>query len=186
MNIIPTGPCYPSDPTTCLTLFPDLTDLCGDAIRTGPEEWDDGNTDPDDGWSSTWTKETGYYCIYGNSTTVDTWGEVCTDGRKVGNEECDDGNHYNGDGCSIACKIEEGYQCSGGNITTEDTWTDVWGDSKLMNPLPSSWEDGNVISGDGWTDLCQIEFGYSWEGGTNHSADTCQSGCGNGKREGIE
>jgi len=186
MNNTISGSCDPSDPPTCLTLFPDLTDTWGDAIRTGPEKCDDGNTDPGDGWSSTWVVETGYYCRDGNSTTFDNCYPLCGDGRKIEDEEWDDYNRRNGDGCSSSWRLEDGYQCVGGNFTKKDTWSEIWGDSKLMSTLTSRWDDGNTADGDGWNSTCIIETGWTWAGGSSTSADNWQSGCGNGTREGIE
>ena len=48
-------------------------DLCGNTVRDPGEEWDDGNTTPNDGWSNTWKVENGYACTGGSSITIDTW-----------------------------------------------------------------------------------------------------------------
>ena len=58
---------YPNtDQSQCIT-------HCGDSIRTGSEAWDDGNISNGDGWSSTWTIETGASWYGGSITSKDTW-----------------------------------------------------------------------------------------------------------------
>ena len=46
---------------------------CGDSKRAGSETCDDGNTTNGDGWSSSWTIETGASCYGGSITSKDTW-----------------------------------------------------------------------------------------------------------------
>ena len=69
--------------------------VCGDGIKQGNEECDDGNLINGDGCSS--------IC---KSEIVQQEG-ICGDGIKIGNEQCDDGNLINGDGCSSTCQNEE-------------------------------------------------------------------------------
>ena len=58
---------YPNtDQSQCIT-------HCGDNIRTGSEAWNDGNVSNGDGWSSTWTIETGASWYGGSITSKDTW-----------------------------------------------------------------------------------------------------------------
>ena len=35
-------------------------------------------------------------------------------------------------------------------------------------------DDANVISGDGWSELWVVESGWSWNGGTPTTKDTCE------------
>ena len=68
---------------------------CGDNVRAGAEECDDGNTLNGDGCSALCQIER----------------QDCGNGRKDQNEECDDGNMIGGDGCSALCGIEQGWYC---------------------------------------------------------------------------
>ncbi len=62
---------------------------CGDGIREGTEECDDGNTVNGDGCSSVCGLEQG-----------------CGNGIVEGSEQCDDDNTISGDGCSSSCRVE--------------------------------------------------------------------------------
>ena len=63
---------------------------CGNKVREGNEDCDDGNGDNTDGCTT--------QCRYA----------VCGDKLVyAGKEECDDGNLISGDGCSAACKTEK-------------------------------------------------------------------------------
>ena len=48
----------------------------GNGKRDGTEEWDDGNNMSSDGWSSSWTIESGYAWTGGSSTTKDIWSKI--------------------------------------------------------------------------------------------------------------
>jgi hypothetical protein len=65
------------------------TQTCGNGVREGTEQCDDGNTTGGDGCSSTCGVEA-----------------ICGDGTVEGGEECDDGNRTDGDGCSSVCRVE--------------------------------------------------------------------------------
>ena len=54
-----------SSPTRC-------KEICGDGYRIGVEEWDDKNTNSNDGCSSTWTIESGWVWFDGSSSSQDT------------------------------------------------------------------------------------------------------------------
>ena len=84
---------------------------CGDGLVHSSEEWDDGNTNDDDGWSSQWKIEEGSYWSGGSLTSRDTWikchdsgkspsdtgcVEVCGDKVVGPNEQCEDGNDSSG------------------------------------------------------------------------------------------
>ncbi|EKX51708.1 hypothetical protein GUITHDRAFT_102312 [Guillardia theta CCMP2712] len=95
---------------------------CGDGlVSRSAEECDDGNTESNDGCSSSCSVEYGYSC----HSTPSLCKTICGDGRRVsleygGLEQCDDGNLYDGDGCSSACAIEFNYSCIGGTPLTRD------------------------------------------------------------------
>ena len=110
--------------------------------------------------------------------------EIWGDGLRVGSEKWDDGNTSNGDGCSSNClTIESGYQCAGGSSTSKDICVN-WGTGLYQNypSNPTEWisicgdgikavteacDDGNLISGDGWSaDWSTIESGFICSGGT--------------------
>jgi fibro-slime domain-containing protein len=81
--------------------------VCGDGIKEGFEQCDDGNLIPYDGCSPTCTLDA--KCSGGTCTAV------CGDGLKSPQEQCDDGNTINGDGCSSTCMIEPGWTCPASN-----------------------------------------------------------------------
>ena len=179
---------------------------CGDSRRAGSEAWDDGNTANGDGWSSTWTIETGASWYGGSITSKDTWVfcsagfyqntlsptqwiTKCGDGFRAGSEKCDDGNTSSGDGCLSDCSsVEAGCVCTGGSPTSKDTcikwnigfyqndvsnptlWVSKWGDGIRVNT--ETWDDGNLISGDGCSSVCTIESGFAWSGGSIYVKDT--------------
>jgi len=75
--------------------------VCGDGVKEGSEQCDDGNLVPYDGCSPTCTIDP--KC---NGTGGCTG--VCGDGLVFPNEQCDDGNTVSGDGCSATCQLETG------------------------------------------------------------------------------
>lgn len=83
----------------------------------------------------------------------------------MGYVSCDDGNLINGDGCSDSCKIELGWKCSGGSTTTKDVCGEVCGDGYLYSTnthyYPGVCDDGNNVAGDGCSDTCHIETGWT-------------------------
>ena len=109
---------------------------CGDGIRAGAEQCDDGNTTNGDDCSSTcqneseirWCCDTGENppfckavtealpagCAGGSMyqdqaacTAVCGGGPTCGNGNLDTGEECDDGNTTSGDGCSSTCQTED-------------------------------------------------------------------------------
>ena len=80
--------------------------------RAGQEACDDGDSQSDDGCSSTCSIECGYDCAGGTATSADNCTSVCGDGIKTASEACDDNNSGENDGCSSACILEAGYSCS--------------------------------------------------------------------------
>lgn len=84
--------------------------VCGNGVKDGGEECDDGNTLTGDGCSGVCQIEDGWVCP--------RFGEPCMPISACGNgflstgEACDDGNTVNGDGCSSDCQhVEPGWQC---------------------------------------------------------------------------
>ncbi|GEM_PF-5888527 len=73
-----------------------LANVCGNDVREGSEQCDDGNTANGDGCSST-------------CQNVQIASFVCGNRQLETGEQCEDGNTVPGDGCSITCQIE---QCS--------------------------------------------------------------------------
>ena len=82
---------------------------CGNSKIEGNEACDDGNTISNDGWSSSWTIESGWTW----SGTPSKWTKTSTlywgDGIISQGEKCDDGNKLDGDGWSSKWAIESGY-----------------------------------------------------------------------------
>uniref|UniRef100_A0A0G4HN54 EGF-like domain-containing protein n=1 Tax=Chromera velia CCMP2878 TaxID=1169474 RepID=A0A0G4HN54_9ALVE len=120
--------------------------ICGDTECIGSEECDDGNTQNDDGCSSSCQKETGWIC-------PDEGGKChpdLTDCRLVGEEECSDRNSDNDDGCSSTNQIEAGWECP--------TICEIHGDGKIVGE--EQCDDGNTESGDGCDCYGQPEDGW--------------------------
>jgi len=110
--------------------------VCGDGIKEGDEECDDGNNDNFDGCSSTCEietpecgnghLETGEECDDGNTDDFDGCSSICEietpecgNGHLETGEACDDGNTDDGDGCSSTCEIEED-ACGNGTIEGDE------------------------------------------------------------------
>ena len=148
---------------------------------------DDGNNSNNDGWSSTWTIESGWTWSGGSATSKDTWTEIWGDGKKFNSLStyCDDGNLTPGDGWNASCNVESGYRWTGGTSTLPDTCSDFCGDGKRFNSLSTYWDDGNNLNGDGWNSAWAIESGWVCSGGTTLVKDTCSEICGDGKRFNI-
>ena len=82
--------------------------------------WDDRNTLDGDGYSSTWSIETGFTWSGGSSAAPDVWGETWGDGKRYSSLATflDDENTSNGDGCNATCSVETGWTWSGGTKYT--------------------------------------------------------------------
>ena len=78
------------------------------------------------------------------------------------------------------CKIEDGYSWRGGTTTTSDTCVIACGDGVSLSSDPTSCDDGNIISGDGCSSLCRIEFGFKWRHTLPLTKDTCDDIWGDG------
>ena len=126
------------------------TPVCGNGIREGTEQCDDGNTQNGDTCSGTCQntsvtpvcgngiREGAEQCDDGNTNTNDGCSNtcrlpVCGNGIREGSEACDDGNVQNGDLCTSSCRIpgvtsvcgngirEGGEDCDDGNTSNTDT-----------------------------------------------------------------
>ena len=161
-------------------------DIWGDGKKYSSSStfWDDGGLVNGDGWSSTWSIETGWSCSGGNPSSPDAWSEVWGDGIRFNSNAtyCDDGNSLNGDGCSSTWSIETGWNCSGGSSTLKDTCNDICGDGKKYTSSVSFWEDGNSKNGDGCSSSWAVETGYTCTGGTPSTLDTWSETWGDGIR----
>lgn len=96
-------------------------ETCGDGRNyhsLGVTSCDDGNTNSNDGCSSSCVVEAHYECTGGDYDMSDFCIEICGDGYHMTTGiECDDGNSYDNDGCDDACYVEEGFYCYGGSPT---------------------------------------------------------------------
>jgi len=97
-------------------------DVCGDALVTGTETCDDGNTTDDDGCSA---------------SCEDDGIPPCGDGVRAPEEACDDGNTVAGDGCSPTCVLEDD------PAAFSDLWLWVKADAgvTLTSGAVSTWAD---------------------------------------------
>ena len=87
-------------------------EIWGDGVKFNTlfSYWDDGNKISGDGWSSSWSVETGFIWSGGSNVGKDTW-EICGDGIKsfLTNNYCDDGNTLNNDGWSSICSTVKAF-----------------------------------------------------------------------------
>jgi len=171
---------------------------CGNGVVEPGDACDDGNHNPGDGCDETCTQE-----------------GTCGDGIKDAGESCDDGNKNSGDGCSDTCqnestvprtgrcgndRVDAGEQCDdgvnngtpGSFCTEQCTWQqrtiprNFCGDGNL-NPLAEQCDDGNRVSGDGCSDMCEVEAiecgnerveaGEECDDGNLIDCDDCSSIC---------
>jgi len=168
-------------------------------------ECDDGNLVNLDGCDNGCTPEPIYECINGNAQPIVTvafdttivgslatsaCNEVCPDSRHIdGGEECDDGNTNDFDGCSSTCTIENGFQCDGVTKTLytldyiySEVCYETCGDG--LNFGYFECDDGDIISGNGCSEACVEELGYSCNGGSTAGPDICIEICGDGYNAG--
>lgn len=76
-------------------------------------------------------------------------------------EQCDDSNGNDGDGCSSSCRIECGFTCNcpDGTDGSASVCTSTCGDG--VKALSEACDDGNLLNGDGCSESCTIEDGFS-------------------------
>ena len=179
----------PSYPTVCKEIWGDGLKVGTEQWDDGNVIIGDGwssvcNIKSGFAWSggSIYAKDTWVYWTAGLYTNTDKSQCIphCGDGFRAGSEKCDDGNTSSGDGCLNNCSsVEAGFVCSGGSPTFKDTctkwdkgfyqnnssnptkWVPKWGDGFRVSY--EHWDDGNLISGDGWSSDCmEIETGWVW------------------------
>ena len=135
---------------------PDCTaPYCGDTIiddRSG-EQCDDGNTNNNDGCSSTCLIEQTIIATEDSTPTLIT---SCGDGTLDTGEQCDDGNANDNDGCSANCLLEIVA------LTEDDTNPIVAALPLCGNGIlesPEQCDDSNRRDKDGCDRYCRIELG---------------------------
>ena len=151
---------------------------------------DDGNTDNNDGCSSTCIVEDGYSCSRTGSTssTPDTCTSLCGNGAleavNAYVEACDDGNLVNNDGCTN-CVIDDSHTCSRNDNSAShpDTCFHRCGNGQLetVSSYSETCDDANQIDNDGCTS-CVIDDSHTCSRTDNTAAnpDNCVHNCGNG------
>jgi cysteine-rich repeat protein len=164
--------------TVTSILCPVLPPICGDGLKSGPEQCDDGNTLQGDGCSAVCSTESGYTCT--GSPSVCTANSICGNGLVSGPEQCDDGNALPGDGCSASCTTESGFTCAGSPSVCSAI--NVCGNGIVTGA--EQCDDGNTNFGDGCSVSCTVESGFSCTG--SPSVCTANSICGNGIVTGAE
>lgn len=136
---------------------------CGNGKAESGEQCDDGNQKSGDGCDEDCQKEYGYECSLegGACEKVEVDIKKCGNGTLDSGETCDDGNDASGDGCSSECKLESGYECltPGKPCTEKKVEVDPCGNGKLDSG--ETCDDGNQVSGDGCSDACEAEEGYT-------------------------
>ena len=137
--------------TSCLT-------VCGDGIRAGAEDCDDGNAIDDDGCGITCATGPGWVCTITSKLGPTRCVEVCGNNITTPGEECDDGNTVDFDGCSDTCEVEYGYTCDGAEPQLCMT---TCGDGILAEYEVC--DDGNTFDGDGCSSTCVVESGEYWK-----------------------
>ena len=65
--------------------------------------------------------------------------------------------------------------------SVETAVTSVCGDGSLATSAGESWDDKNVVSGDGCSSTCQVENGYQWSQNPSTNISVCTKLWGNGK-----
>jgi cysteine-rich repeat protein len=137
------------------------TPICGDGIKIGNEQCDDGNLISGDG------------CDANCSFTA------CGNGIITAGEQCDDGNRTAGDGCNAGCTIEPGWNCSG----QPSVCTGNCGDGVVTGG--EQCDDGNLISGDGCDANCTftacgngiVTASEDCDDGNTVGGDCCSASC---------
>ncbi|HEY6723946.1 MAG TPA: DUF4215 domain-containing protein, partial [Polyangiaceae bacterium] len=143
---------------------------CGDGVLTGQENCDDANETSGDGCSSTCLTEPGWACIGTTCTQAQ-----CGNGLEEPGEACDlaanNGLFYgDGSGCSKTCTKEPTCRNAAGVTAACST---ACGDGNVDTASGEACDDGNAVAGDGCSDTCQPESGFSCNTVESSATDTC-------------
>ncbi|MGB5522898.1 MAG: DUF4215 domain-containing protein [Polyangiales bacterium] len=176
--------CEPPGTTLCTDTCTLRVPQCGDGLLTPPEQCEDGNLVDSDGCTSSCMVEfCGDGAVNNNGAedceppgtpvctdTCAARGAVCGDGFINVPEECEDGNVLDGDGCTSTCMVEfcgDGVVNDNGTEACEPPGTALCTDACAVRLAfcgdgfrtpPEMCEDGNLVSGDGCTSACAVEF----------------------------
>jgi fibro-slime domain-containing protein len=121
--------------------------VCGDGLILGFEQCDDGNAGGGDGCSANCGSEAGSTCDVAGEPCRET---VCGDGATEGSESCDDGA---GDAPFDGC-----FQCVNEPTCIDGACAPQCGDGLRFDT--EACDDGNVLPGDGCSELCELEPGF--------------------------
>ena len=111
---------------------------------------------------------------------VDINSPICGNTIVETGESCDDGNTDNDDGCSDKCATEDGWSCpdTGGSCTKRNPPKPSPKCGNNIVETGESCDDGNAINGDGCSDKCATEDGWSCpeKGGSCTEIPRCGDG----------
>lgn len=146
---------------------------CGDGVITGQENCDDGNEMSGDGCSSTCLTEPGWSCTGTTCTQAQ-----CGNGVQETGESCDlgpqNGLFYgDGTGCSKTCTKEPTCRDATGATVACST---ACGDGNIDTTAGETCDDGNAVPGDGCSETCQTEGGFTCTTVENSDTETCSNG----------
>ncbi|CAE7559633.1 GAT1 [Symbiodinium natans] len=154
--------------------------ICGDGYEVFGEGCDDGNQNPWDGCDQFCQVEDGYHCTRapkpGQAGASSACLPTCGDGLLNGAEECDE-SYTPPPGNTTE---PQSVPCSKCRLMPED----VCGDFR-RGPAEQC-DDGNNVSGDGCSESCVVETGWSCSQGPSHlppgvaPGDACRAICGDG------
>jgi cysteine-rich repeat protein len=182
---LPVYMCSPHTMCQNPTYCPDDCIACGNSMRENGELCDDGGIDIGDGCSEICEIEDGYTCNE-DIPNICTEDAICGNGFEQADETCDDGNTDDDDGCSATCETEDGYTCD--NTMNPNVCTKFCGDGVRQvagggGGTSEECDDGNEDSGDGCSEICEIEDGYTC---TNSIPGVCTGTCSDGIRQANE
>lgn len=157
---------------------------CGNAVRDGLEQCDDGNTREGDGCYNCLI-ESSWSCNNGSGSEICY--PNCGNGVRDTGEACDDGNADNADGCTSTCTVDAKYECA--VVTNKETCTLRCGNGVLETDIGEACDDDNNADTDGCSSTCAVEANYACypsDPFTSTSESVCALKCGNSRREADE